>query len=142
MSIHLNGYVCYNQSINQSINQINQSTYLSTCSSILKLVCKVFLLWLRIRKYGDRSPLGPKQSEASFSDHLNRQHCSGGSELLDRYSPISRDGYPHLQSAESPMVGADVKPPLSCKWSWRTPAEFHLWLKQKKENKHTKRVYM
>jgi hypothetical protein len=27
-----------------------------------------------------RSPLGPKQSEAIFSVHLNRQDCSGGSE--------------------------------------------------------------
>jgi hypothetical protein len=28
-----------------------------------------------------QSPLGPKQSEVIFSVHLNRQDCSGGSEL-------------------------------------------------------------
>jgi hypothetical protein len=39
-------------------------------------------LWLRIRKYGLRSPHGSNQSEATFSVHLNRQDCSGGSELL------------------------------------------------------------
>jgi hypothetical protein len=37
------------------------------------------------QKVGVRSPLGPKQSEAIFSAHLNRQDCSGGSE----YSSIN-----------------------------------------------------
>jgi hypothetical protein len=46
------------------------------------------------QRYGDRSPLGPKQNDAIFSVHLNRQDCLGGLELLGPYSPISWDDYP------------------------------------------------
>jgi hypothetical protein len=68
-----------------------------------------FYLWLWIRRHGDRSPLGPKQSEAIFSVHLNRQDGSGGTELLGPYSPF----FPGWSSpsAKSPMLGADVKKP-------------------------------
>jgi hypothetical protein len=45
------------------------------------------VLWLQIRRYGVWSPL---------SVHLNRLNCSGGSEVLGRYSSISRYNYPCL----------------------------------------------
>jgi hypothetical protein len=56
--------------------------YIQKCPSIGR---NRFHIWMRIRRYGVRSPLGPKQSEAICSVHLNRQDCSGGSE----YSPLS-----------------------------------------------------
>jgi hypothetical protein len=76
----------------------------SVCPSISRLH-----LWLRIRRHGVWSSLGPKQSEAIFSVNLNRQDSSGDSELLGPGSLL-----PHFlgslsPSAESPMVGADVK---------------------------------
>jgi hypothetical protein len=58
------------------------------CVCVCVSVCVIFVcakasgswsnglhLWLRIKRYEVRSPFGPKQSEASFSAHLNRQRC-------------------------------------------------------------------
>jgi hypothetical protein len=56
----------------------------------------IAMLVFSFRRYGVRSPLGPKQSEATISVHLNRQDYSGGSELSGPYSPISWDSYPRL----------------------------------------------
>jgi hypothetical protein len=53
-----------------------------------------------------------QQSKAIFSVHLNRQDCSGSSELLGPYWLPSFPGW-LSPSAESPMVGANVQPKLS-----------------------------
>jgi hypothetical protein len=51
-------------------------------------------------------PLGPKQSEAIFSVHLNRQDCSGGSE----YSSINLFAGVSIMSPAAPNM-------LRCLWA-------------------------
>jgi hypothetical protein len=72
----------------------NVATCRNTCMCSCVCVARAcgaigWRLWLRIRRYGARSPHGPKQSEVIYSVHLNRQDYSGGSELWGPYSSIN-----------------------------------------------------